>query len=63
MNDLRTSFVALSTDLDKAQKTDTGTYLLEVTEETLELLSKLKESIAKTDNQEPETNPDQMDLV
>ena len=63
MNDLRTSFVALSTDLDKAQKTDTGTHLLEVNEETLELLSKLKESIAKTDNQEPETNPDQMDLV
>lgn len=63
ISDMRTSFVALSTDLDKAKKTDTGTYLLEVSEDTLELLSKLKESIAKTEAQEPETNPNQMDLV
>ncbi|RGE41348.1 chromosome partitioning protein ParB [Comamonas testosteroni] len=63
ISDMRTSFVALSSDLDKAKKTDTGTYLLEVSEETLELLSKLKESISSTDDAEPEKNPNQLDLV
>ncbi|KGH23582.1 ParB/RepB/Spo0J family partition protein [Comamonas thiooxydans] len=62
INDLRSSFLSITTDLEKAKPTRNGTFLLEVTADTLEQLNKLKESIAEPEGEDAK-NPNQMDLV
>lgn len=58
---MHSSFVSLTSRLDDAQPTKTGTFMLEITTEDMEMLQKLKGEVANTEA--PATNPNQMELV
>ncbi|MEQ6436246.1 ParB N-terminal domain-containing protein [Comamonas sp. w2-DMI] len=58
---LHSSFVSLTTRLEQAKPTTKGTFMLEISNEDMEMLQKLKSEMAA--KEAPETNPDQMELV
>lgn len=65
VKEMRSSFASLGLGLETAKPTGKGTYLLELSEDLMEQLQKLKESIGSQEqaSQEPEKDPNQMDLV
>ena len=58
---MHNSFVSMTSELDKAQATDKGTFLLEISPDTMDLLNKLKADMAA--KQADETDPNQLPLV
>lgn len=58
---MHNSFVSMTSELDKAQATDKGTFLLEISPDTMDLLNKLKADMAA--KQADDTDPNQLPLV